>query len=533
MKQIMLNTVFARPALMALALLAVVSCQAPETRTLNVPLLAVGDTASHARTKDGLYISWREHLIDDQQTNGGTAIRGGDGLAMADLDGDGFLDIVSVHEDSNHLRIAFGTGNPDRWVNVTVAAGDEVGAIEDVAIGDINGDGWPDLVAACEEAHLLYLQNPGKLARKETWSRMIPAITQGRGSWLRVFMADMDQDGHLDVLAANKGSTDIIDPSLARAARPTSLFRIKGDPLVQSSWQELVLSQEVVPNTAMPTDIDDDGDMDVLVAARLDLQMSILETVGNGAESGFAVKPHLISIAPGMPVPDGWRGASNAFQSAFADLDGDGRKDLFVAVYETPQPVAGSPLVAGLGWLKQPEQLDEPWTFFRVGNTLPDIVAGIGIADIDGDGDLDAITGGYSGLNILRGAYTDASREEDSPQVTAASSVGRIAWFENPGDAREHWERHDISRRVRGMYDVFVPVDMDQDGDIDWVATRGNSGIYDGVFWLEQVRTTEPGPAFIAGRSEDSRALPLPPENWIDTYETEMTFTPPNKVGHE
>ncbi|KDA01150.1 hypothetical protein [Hyphomonas oceanitis] len=83
------------------------------------------------------------------------------------------------------------------------------------------------------------------------------------------------------------------------------------------------------------------------------------------------------------------------------------------------------------------------------------------------------------------------------------------------------------------MYDVFVPVDMDQDGDIDWVATRGNSGIYDGVFWLEQVRTAEPKPAFTAGRSEDSRALPLPPENWIDTYETEMTFTPPNKAGHE
>ena len=536
MKQVMLNTLFARPLLMASAMLVATSCQAPEAHAPATPSprsLVVADTPSHARTKDGLYISWREHLIDDQQTNGGTAIRGGDGLAIADLDGDGILDIASVHEDSNHLRIAFGTGDPDKWINVTVASGDEVGAIEDVAIGDINGDGWPDLVAACEEAHLLYLQNPGKLARKETWPRMIPAITQGRGSWLRVFMADMDQDGHLDVLAANKGAADIIDPSLASAAQPTSLFRIEGDPLVQSSWHEQVLSREVVPNTAMPIDIDDDGDMDVLVAARLDLQMAILETVGNGTASGFTVKPHPITIVAGMPVPDDWRGASSAFQSAFADIDGDGRKDLVVAVHETPQPVAGSPLVAGLGWLKQPQQLDEPWTFFRIGDTLPDIVAGIGLADIDGDGDLDAITGGYSGLNILRGAYTDASREKDSPQVTAASSVGRIAWFENPGDAREHWERHDISRRVRGMYDVFVPVDMDQDGDIDWVATRGNSGIYDGVFWLEQVRTAEPKRAFTAGRSEDSRALPLPPENWIDTYETEMTFTPPNKAGHE
>ncbi|KCZ94130.1 FG-GAP repeat domain-containing protein [Hyphomonas johnsonii] len=518
------------------ALLAVAACQAPEAAGPDItglPHLTVSDTPTKARTEDGLYISWREHLIDDQQTNGGTAIRGGDGLAVADIDGDGYLDVVSVHEDSNHLRIAFGTHDPDIWENITIAEGDDVAAIEDVAIGDINGDGWLDLMAACEEAHLLYVQNPGQRPRTAPWPRIIPAITQKRGSWLRVFMADMDQDGRMDILAANKGTADIIDPLLPSAARPTSLFRLTGDPLLQSSWQEQILSQEVVPNTAMPVDIDDDGDMDVLVAARLRFEMAILETVDTRAEHGISVNAHPIIIAPGIAIPEGWHGASSAFQSVFADLDGDERKDLVLAVHETPQPIAGSALMAGLGWLKQPERLDEPWTFFRIGDTLPDIVAGIALADIDSDGDLDVITGGYSGLNILLGAYSGASRDEDDARVTAASTVGRIAWFENPGDARATWRRHDISRRVRGMYDAFIPVDIDDDGDIDWVATRGNSGVYDGVFWLEQVRTAEPQPAFTAGRSNDSRSLPLPPENWIDTYETEMTFIPPNKAGQD
>ena len=103
--------------------------------------LTVADTPSDAQAPDDQFISWREHTVDDEQVNGGLPIRGGDGLAMADLDGDGYLDIVSVHEDSNHLRIAFGTGDPDTWVNITVAEGAEVGAIEDVAIGDIDGDG--------------------------------------------------------------------------------------------------------------------------------------------------------------------------------------------------------------------------------------------------------------------------------------------------------------------------------------------------------------------------------------------------------
>ena len=57
---------------------------------------------------------------------------------MADLDLDGFEDIVSVHEsDSNydstvpgetpeamgHVRIAFGSDDPDKWVNITLGEG--------------------------------------------------------------------------------------------------------------------------------------------------------------------------------------------------------------------------------------------------------------------------------------------------------------------------------------------------------------------------------------------------------------------------
>ena len=50
--------------------------------------------------------------------------------------------------------------------------------------------------------------------------------------------------------------------------------------------------------------------------------------------------------------------------------------------------------------------------------------------------------------------------------------------------------------RVRGMFDKFVARDMDGDGDVDLVGTRGNSVPWDGVFWLEQVRSPEPLPAF-------------------------------------
>ena len=490
--------------------------------------LSVADTPTDARTPSGEYVSWREHRIDDED-RGGVPIRGGDGLQMADIDRDGFLDIVSVHEDSNHLRIAFGTADPDEWVLTTVASGEIVGAIEDVAVGDLDGDGWPDLVSANEEAHLAYFQNPGSLAaaRKGDWPSLIPPVTQGRGSWLRVFIADIDGDGRNDVTGANKGASDIVDPDAPRADRTTSLFTIDGDPLNPAAWHEQVLLARDVPNTAMPVDIDGDADLDVLAAARLDQVAYVLENRGTGSDGKVDIAPHAIAIDDS--ALGGCRVTTSAFQSAFRDLNGDGTPDLITGVFEKcgdPRAPGGLP---ALGWLEQPATFDQPWRYHRIGDILPDMVIAVELADIDGDGDLDAITGGYSGLNILKGGYTGATREADHPSVGPSSSVGRIAWFENPGQDNGNWQRHDISRRVRGMYDQFIARDMDGDGDIDLVGTRGNSGRFDGVFWLEQVRTGAPHAAFVPARKSESRALPLPPADWIDHYDRANTLVAPNK----
>ena len=122
------------------------------------------------------------------------------------------------------------------------------------------------------------------------------------------------------------------------------------------------------------------------------------------------------------------------------------------------------------------------------------------VADINSDGHADVITGGYS----------QNPREHDGPNINAESIVGRIAWFENPGLKNGAWTRHDISRTKRGMYDAFIPRDMDSDGDLDLVGTRGNSGNFDGVFWLEQVRTADARKAFTPARPSESMHLPLP-----------------------
>jgi hypothetical protein len=496
------------------------------------PTLSVAQSPTQAQTRTGEYISWVEHRIDDEASNGGVAIRGGDGLKLADLDDDGAMDVVSVHEDSHHLRVAYASSDPNRWLNVTVAQGITVGAIEDVAVGDLNGDGLLDLVTACEEAHLTYFQNPG--SRFAVWPHLVVPITQERGSWLQVTIEDMNGDGRNDVLGANKGFADVVRlRDGEQVDNATSLFTIDGDPLKGQSWNEQVLMRDGIPNQALTADIDNDGDPDVLAASRLDNRMMLLINEGLRNDGELSTSTIPIQIVPGFAAPEGWRGVSNAFNAVLVDLDHDGRKDIVVNVLEFTAATEQQWTRAGLGWLSQPQDLSEPWTYYRIGHVLPDWVIGVGAADIDGDGDLDTVVGGYSGLNVVRGGYSGASRDVDDPMVTPSSTVARLAWFENPGDARNAWTRHDISRRVRGMYDEFAFQDLNGDGALDIIATRGNSGGYDGVFWLEQRRSAQALPAMQSAWAVDSAGLSLPPSDWRERYGEQVETVAPNKAAQE
>jgi hypothetical protein len=449
-----------------------------------------------ARAADGSYISWREHRIDDELLTG-VPLRGSDGLVMADLDADGFQDIVSVHESDDvydgapegHIRIAFGTADPDRWVNVTLAEGPEAGAAEDATIVDINGDGWLDIVAACELSHLIYFQNPGNNIREGNWRRLIPSITRDRGSFIRVFAADFDGDGTPEIVAPNKGAQD--PTRAAQEPQEISVFAIAGGQgLDDTAWVEHVLTRVPWPINSQTVDLDGDGDIDVVAASVAEGRSMWFENVSAGGEMDFIEHAMLIA-EPGRAEPP----TVNVFNMDFSDLNGDGRLD--IVTFDTARLLG-----IDAAWIEQPPLPDQPWRLHRIGKYAPDQLVGLAVADIDGDGDDDVMTGGYSGAS-----NGPSSRLRDGI-ANVNGSLGRLAWFENRGD--NDWIRHDFSRRERGMFDKFLPYDIDHDGDIDFFSTRGNSGEYDGVFWLEQVRTDEPVRVFEAARTQDSPEFPLP-----------------------
>jgi hypothetical protein len=394
--------------------------------------------------------------------------------------------------------MAFGTSNPDRWVLTTLAGGKDAAAAEDAAIADINGDGFLDIVAACELAHLIYFQNPGRDIRTKAWDRVIPPVANNRGSFIRVFAVDLDGDGKPEVISPNKGAQG---PRTTQPPTAISWFKITGQPLDGKSWVEHELAKVVWPINSQPVDLDRDGDIDILGGSVAETRIIFFENMGPKAATLFREREIRISgtSITGANRPANRRNDNAAlvsgFSMEFVDLSGDGRLD--IVTWEFTRLVGRSVV-----WLEQPATLDGVWQLHQIGDYSPDEVVGISVADINGDGLADVMTGGYSG----------GARDADA-DLSPNAAAGRLAWFQNPGKpaaASATWIRHDISRRRRGMFDQFIPRDMDGDKDIDFVSTRGNSSVYDGVFWLEQARTPAPAPSFTQARQQDSPEVPLP-----------------------
>jgi hypothetical protein len=117
--------------------------------------------------------------------------------ALGDVNGDGKLDVVAAHDDSSFVSVLLGDGrggfSPAPGVPFDV--GRRAGA---VVVSNVNGDGHPDLVvAAGEDVRVLLGDGRGRF-------RAAPdsPYTSGKGTW-RLVVADLNGDGKPDIAAPN------------------------------------------------------------------------------------------------------------------------------------------------------------------------------------------------------------------------------------------------------------------------------------------------------------------------------------------
>jgi hypothetical protein len=304
---------------------------------------------------------------------------------------------------------------------------------------DIDGDGDLDLFVQEAAGELILFERvDGPDVRFEWVSDRYEGLDVGE--WYR--FADLDADGDMDLLGESKYSMIRAWENRGPGAEPR--FASIADTLRDEQGRAIFSDRQNIPNVV---DFDCDGLLDLMLG-RLDGSVTRYEATapwsGEGAPSFAFVTDNFQGISIVAQITPSSRHGANTL--VFADLDGDGDKDLIWGDWFEP----GLLLLENNGTCAQPgfSNAPLPWP---VGDPIS--TSGYNaptFGDVDGDGDLDAVVG------ILGGAY--------NPITTAAENLYLL---EQSEDGWRLVTRQLIQQIDVGAESVPAVGDLDADGDLD------------------------------------------------------------------
>jgi len=216
------------------------------------------------------------------------------GLATADFNGDGKLDLAIVNSGSNTVSVLLGNGNGTFALKSSPATGQNPSAI---TVGDFNGDGKLDLAITnqADNTVTVLLGNGDG-----TFVATAVALPTGAGP-LALGTADFNQDGRLDLVTTN----NVENNGSVLGGNGDGTFTLLNEGM----------NTGIGPLSLAAGDFNGDGFLDLAVVNGLDNTISILPGNGDGS----------FTWIPG-PTPGNRPSAIVA-----SDLNGDGRIDLAVA----------------------------------------------------------------------------------------------------------------------------------------------------------------------------------------------------------
>jgi hypothetical protein len=337
------------------------------------------------------------------------------GISAADLDGDGFLDVIATARTTsgnNEGDVVWyrndGLGNFGEPNLLSVLNYAEV-----VSTGDIDRDGDIDVIAtSTASGKIIWFENDGS----GNFSEDILISTESENT-ISLELIDFDGDGDLDLLTGDDlyNGFDI------------SWFRNNG---FGEFSQQTIIASDIRPAIARAADFDGDGELDVVASSTFDDVIHIYFNEGNENFGEATLLFEASGLNPGFVLP--------------YDFDEDGDMDLLVGADYFPR----------LFWFRNTGSgaFDAPITISSASGGI----SGVVVDDLDADGDLDVATTSsfrntvnwYTNEGDLTfnsfSAFSDGSlqtpnaiiaadfdNDEDIDLLASASKNGKISWFPN------------------------------------------------------------------------------------------------------
>ncbi|MES2703357.1 MAG: FG-GAP-like repeat-containing protein [Bacteroidota bacterium] len=311
------------------------------------------------------------------------------GIAIGDIDGDGKPDMVVTNSGSSTVFVYRNTSSSGSITSSSFASPATFAtglSSYSVAIGDIDGDGKPDMAVTNNSSTTVSVyHNTGTVGSITSGSFATRVIFATASNPLSVAIGDLDGDGKPDLAVANQGAHTV---SVFRNAGSTGAITTGTFPA------HVQFTAGTNPRSVTIGDIDGDGKLDLAVANQSSANVSVYRnTSSSGSITSSSFASHVQFATGTLP-----------FMVTLGDIDGDGKPDMVV-----PNYIAGTVGVyrnTGSSGSISSGSFATPVIFATGANPFS-----VAIGDIDGDGKPDLVTpnNGAATLSVIRNNPVAAS----------------------------------------------------------------------------------------------------------------------------